>query len=93
MKWRLVPDLNLDIIANTKCLLFGAGTLGCNVARNLLAWGFKHLTFLDNGRVSYSNPLRQTLYTHADAIAGNAMKAVTAAKRMQEINPTAVRKN
>uniref|UniRef100_A0A0K8UC96 Ubiquitin-like modifier-activating enzyme ATG7 n=1 Tax=Bactrocera latifrons TaxID=174628 RepID=A0A0K8UC96_BACLA len=90
MKWRLVPDLNLDIIANTKCLLFGAGTLGCNVARNLLAWGFKHLTFLDNGRVSYSNPLRQTLYTHADAIAGNAMKAVTAAKRVQEINPTAV---
>ncbi|KAH8277792.1 hypothetical protein KR018_007498 [Drosophila ironensis] len=89
MKWRLVPDLNLEIIAQTKCLIFGAGTLGCAVARNLLSWGFKHVTLLDNGKVGFSNPARQNLYTHADAVAGNRMKATTAAERLREINPSA----
>jgi ubiquitin-like modifier-activating enzyme ATG7 len=79
MRWRALPELNIDALSRSRCLLLGAGTLGCNVARNLLAWGVRHLTFVDSGRVSYSNPLRQSLFTLRDCKDGGAPKAEAAA--------------
>lgn len=36
MRWRLIQELDLEKVQQTKCLLLGAGTLGCNVARCLI---------------------------------------------------------
>lgn len=87
MKWRIAPNLDLDVIRNTKCLLLGAGTLGSYVSRNLLGWGVRKITFVDNGKVSFSNPVRQPLFTFEDCKNGGAEKATCAAKALQSIYP------
>ncbi|KAG9353036.1 hypothetical protein JZ751_017612, partial [Albula glossodonta] len=46
-------------VVSTRCLLLGAGTLGCNVARTLMGWGVRHITFVDNAKISYSNPVAE----------------------------------
>lgn len=87
MKWRVAPALDLAAIRGCKCLLLGAGTLGCHVARALLGWGVRSITFVDNGRVSHSNPVRQSLYEFADCLQGGKPKAEAAAAAVQRIFP------
>ncbi|KAF5298118.1 hypothetical protein FQA39_LY02542 [Lamprigera yunnana] len=86
MKWQLLPDINLEKIKHSKCLLLGSGTLGCSVARCLLGWGVRHITFLDNASVSFSNPSRQSLFMYEDCLE-NKFKAVAAAENLQKIFP------
>jgi ubiquitin-like modifier-activating enzyme ATG7 len=87
MKWRLAPNLDLDTIKNTKCLLLGAGTLGSYVSRNLMGWGVRKITFVDYGAVSFSNPVRQPLFQFNDCVGGGRPKALRAAEALKEIYP------
>ncbi|PYH84944.1 E1-like protein-activating [Aspergillus uvarum CBS 121591] len=87
MKWRISPNLNLEKTKATKCLLLGAGTLGSYVARNLMGWGVSRITFVDNGSVSFSNPVRQPLFNFKDCLEGGAKKALRASQALSEIYP------
>lgn len=89
MKWRLAPDLDLEKICNLKCLLLGAGTLGCSVARVLLGWGVNNITFVDSSNVSHSNTVRQSLYSHQDAVK-HKYKAYAAKDALLNIRPSIV---
>ena len=42
---------------------------------------------MDNGSVSYSNPVRQPLFGFKDCLAGGAKKAIRAAEALSEIYP------
>ncbi|PHJ23173.1 autophagy-related protein 7 atg7 [Cystoisospora suis] len=68
IRWRILPDFEAKKFQHLRVLLLGAGTLGCGVARLLLAWGVRHLTFVDSSSVALSNPARQSLYTYEDAV-------------------------
>ncbi|KAK6204610.1 uncharacterized protein RJT21DRAFT_117058 [Scheffersomyces amazonensis] len=90
MKWRIAPTIDLDIISNQKVLILGSGTLGSYVSRALMAWGIKEITFVDNGRVSYSNPVRQPLFKFRDCFSDDGQgewKALQAAQALTEIYP------
>lgn len=85
MRWRRIPDLDLQSLSSCKCLILGAGTLGCYVARTLIAWGVRTITFVDNGLVSHSNPVRQPLFTFEDV---HQPKADAAARGLKSISPS-----
>ena len=89
LQWRAWPDLDLARVQGCRCLVLGAGTLGCGVARGLVGWGVRSITFVDSGRVSFSNPSRQTLFELADAQAG-AFKAEAAVAALRRITPASL---
>ncbi|RMC00102.1 hypothetical protein DUI87_23512 [Hirundo rustica rustica] len=50
-------------------------------------WGVRKITFVDNAKISYSNPVRQPLYEFEDCLSGGKPKALAAADRLQKIFP------
>jgi ubiquitin-like modifier-activating enzyme ATG7 len=84
MKWRMIPNLQVELLQGLRVLILGAGTLGCTVSRVLLGWGVRDFTIVDNSVVSYSNPVRQSLFTLKDC-AVNAPKAEAAARALDSI--------
>lgn len=58
------------------------------MARVLLGWGIRHITFVDSGRVAYSNPVRQSLYEFRDCLEGGQPKAEAAAEALRRIFPS-----
>lgn len=87
MTWRAAPDINLSAISRLRCLVLGCGTLGCEVARTLVSWGVQKITLVDNGRVAFSNPARQSLFTVEDCKDGGTLKAEAAAVALARIAP------
>jgi ubiquitin-like modifier-activating enzyme ATG7 len=67
-----------------------ADTLEC---RRLIAqgWGIRNITFVDSGKVSFSNPVRQPLFEFEDCLDGGKPKAECAAERLKKVYPGVVR--
>jgi ubiquitin-like modifier-activating enzyme ATG7 len=87
MKWRMSPGLDVNKLQNQKVLLIGCGTLGCNVARFLLGWGVRKFVLVDYGKVSFSNPPRQSLFVFQDCLNGGKYKAEAAADELKRVCP------
>jgi hypothetical protein len=50
----------------------------------------RHITLVDNGCVSYSNPVRQSLFTYKDSLNGGRPKSEAAADALKAIFPGVV---
>lgn len=53
-------------------------------------WGVRTITLVDYGTISYSNPVRQTLFEFTDCQNGGKSKAKTAASSLKRIFPGVV---
>ena len=53
-------------------------------------WGVRNITFVDNGKVSFSNPVRQNLFTFSNCLNSGHHKSVAASQALAEIFPKVV---
>ena len=84
-----MPELKLDKIMAARCLLLGSRNPGCACSVEGppgLGSEDYYPALVDNGKVSYSNSVRQSLFTFTDCQEGREMrlKAVAAADHLSE---------
>uniref|UniRef100_H3A244 Ubiquitin-like modifier-activating enzyme ATG7 n=1 Tax=Latimeria chalumnae TaxID=7897 RepID=H3A244_LATCH len=58
-----------------------------NILSSFQGWGVRNITFVDNAKISYSNPVRQPLYEFEDCLSSGKPKALAAVDRLQKIFP------
>ena len=75
------------VARNLLVCTFFALSVRSNRPKLVQGWGVRKITFVDNGSVSFSNPVRQPLFTFEDCLAGGAKKAHRAADALKEIYP------
>jgi len=56
----------------------------------LKGWGVRNITFIDNGKISFSNPVRQSLFNFEDCLDGGKSKSIAAAESLKKIFPGVV---
>lgn len=64
--------------------------IGCIFTEQLVrpqGWGVRKITFVDNGSVSFSNPVRQPLFNFKDCLGSGVKKAIRASEALKEIYP------
>lgn len=60
-----------------------------SLSLSLQGWGCIKITFVDSGRVAFSNPVRQSLFQFEDCLDGGRPKAEAAAESLKRIFPDA----
>ena len=81
----LIPWWDRERLAKARVLVVGAGALGNEVIKNLALLGVGHVFILDLDTIELSNLTRSVLFREGDI---GRPKAVVAAERAREINPT-----
>lgn len=84
-RMRLLEELDSDRLRGASVCVVGVGTLGNELLKNLVLYGPKEVTIVDNDRVERSNLGRCFLFTTKDAI-GRRKKVDAAIESLRRIN-------
>ena len=63
---RCIPGWNQEFVENQRCMVFGAGAIGCSIALCLARLGVSKIYLVDRDVVEASNLNRQILFARSD---------------------------